>query len=54
MKKCNLCKLEKRHLVGTLFTVYKHFGDFVECIFTFLLQIKHDNKQARCFLAVCL
>ena len=28
----------------TLFTMYKHFGDFVMCIFTVLLQIQHENK----------
>ena len=26
---------EKRHLRGTLFTIYKHFGDFVKCILRF-------------------
>ena len=35
---------QKRHLVGTLFTIYKHFGDFVNCIFTILLQILNENK----------
>ena len=30
---------KKCHLVGTLFTIYKHFRDFVKCIFTILLQI---------------
>ena len=35
---------KKRHLVGTLFTIYKHFGDFVKCIFTILLQIQHENN----------
>ena len=64
MKKCNLCKLEKRHLVGTLFTIYKHFGDFVKCIFTILLQIQHENNflptsehrqaKVRRFLGICL
>ena len=38
MKKVTFCKL-KCHLVGTLFTIYKHFRDFVKCIFTILLQI---------------
>ena len=30
--------------MGTLFTIYKHFGDFVKCIFTILLQIQHENN----------
>ena len=30
---------KKRHLVGTLFTIYKHFWDFVKCIFTILLML---------------
>ena len=42
MQKCNFWKL-KRHSIGPLFTIYKHFGDFVEWIFTILLQIQHDN-----------
>ena len=33
----------KCHSVGTLCTIYKHFGDFVKCIFTILLQIQHEN-----------
>ena len=33
----------KRHLVETLFTIDKHFGDFVKCIFTILLQIQHET-----------
>ena len=33
--KSNFWKL-KRRLVGTLFTVYKHFGNFVKCIFRIL------------------
>ena len=54
----------KRHLVGTLFTIYKHLGDFVKCIFAILLQIQHENniqptgkhQQAKVhhFLGVCL
>ena len=28
----------------TLFTIYKHFGDFVKCIFSILLQIQHVNN----------
>ena len=48
----------------TLFTIYKHFGNFVKCIFTVLLQIQHENnfvpttkhRQAgvRRFLGMCL
>ena len=30
--------------MGTLFTIYKHFGDFVKWIFTILLQIQHENN----------
>ena len=47
-----------------LFTIYKHFGDFVKCIFTILLQIQHENKflaaskhrqtKVRRFLGICL
>ena len=43
---------------------YKHFGDFVECIFTILLQIQHENnflptikpRQTKVshFLGICL
>ena len=33
-KKVTFCKL-KRHVVGTLFTIYKHFGNFVKCILRF-------------------
>ena len=25
-------------------TIYKHFGEIVKCIFTFLLKIQHDNN----------
>ena len=32
------------HLVGSLLTIYKHFGDYVKCIFTILLQIQHENN----------
>ena len=35
---------KKRHLVGTLFTIYKHPGDFFKGIFTILLQIQHENN----------
>ena len=44
--------------------MYKHFGDFVKCIFTILLQIQHGNNfltiskhqeaQASRFLGICL
>ena len=30
--------------MGTLFTIYKHFGDFVKWIFTILSQIQHENN----------
>ena len=43
-KKVTYCKLKKRDLVGTLFTIYKHVGNFVKCIFTILLQIQHENN----------
>ena len=62
MKKVTFCKL-KCHLVGTLFTIYKQFGDFVKCICTTSLQIQHENyflptsyhRQAkvRRFLGIC-
>ena len=55
---------QKRRLVGTLFTIYKHFGDFVKCILMILLQIQHEknflptskHRQAkvRRFLGICL
>ena len=35
---------QKSLLVGTLFTIYEHFGDFVKCIFTILLQIQNENN----------
>ena len=35
---------QKRHLVETLFTIYKHFGDFVKCIFAILMQIQPENN----------
>ena len=64
MKKINFCKL-KRHLVGTLFTIYKHFCDFFKVHFTILLQIQHENNflstsknhgqaKVRRFLGICL
>ena len=47
-----------------MFTIYKHFGDFVKCIFTILLQImqgnnflptsKHLQVEVRRFLGICL
>ena len=43
-KKVTYCKFKKRDLVGTLFTIYKHVGNFVKCIFTILLQIQHENN----------
>jgi len=57
---------QQHHLVGTLFTniIYKHFGDFVKCVFTILLQIQHDNNvlptcyhwqvKVHHFLGICL
>ena len=35
---------QKRLSVGTLFTIYEHFGDVVKCIFTILLQIQNENN----------
>ena len=35
---------KKRHLVGTLFIIDTHFGDFVKCIFMILLQIQQENN----------
>ena len=35
---------KKYYLVGTLFTIYKHFGYFIKGIFTILLQIQLKNK----------
>ena len=62
--KRQLFENKKLHLVGTLFAIHKHFGDFVECIFTILLQTQHENnflptnkhQQAKVnsFLGICL
>ena len=41
MKKSNFLWIEN---VGTLFTIYKHFGDIVKDILTILLQIQHENN----------
>ena len=48
----------------TLFAICKHFGDFVKCIFTLLLQIQHENNflpttkhrqdRVRRFPGICL
>ena len=50
--------------MGSLFTIYKDFGDFFKCIFTSLLQIQHENSflptskhrqaKARRFFGFCL
>ena len=45
---------QKRHLVGTLFTIYKHFGDFVNCIFTILLPVNTDKPKFVGFFDICL
>ena len=33
-----------KNVTCSLFTIYKHFGDFVECVFTILLQIQQENN----------
>ena len=43
MKKVTFCKL-KTSLRRNFLTIYKHFSDFVKCIFTILLQIQHENN----------
>ena len=63
MKKVTFCKL-KTSLSSNFVTIYKHFGDFVKCIFTILLQIQHENSflhtskqwqaKVRRFLGNCL
>ena len=50
--------------MGSLFTIYKHLGDIVKCIFMILLQIqqennflptsKHPQAKVRRFLGICL
>ena len=42
MKNVTFCK-QKTSLCRNLFTMYKHFGDFVKCIFMILLQIQDEN-----------
>ena len=44
MKKVTYCKLKRRDLVGTLFTIYKHVVNFDKCILTILLQIQDENN----------
>ena len=54
----------KRHLVGTLFTIYKHFGDFVKCILRFCCKFsmkiifylisEHREAKVRRFRSICL
>ena len=51
-------------MVGTLFTIYKHFGDFVKCILRFCckfsmkiisyLTSEHREAKVRRFLGICL
>ena len=43
MKKVPFCKL-KMSLKRNFFTICKHSGDFIKCIFTILLQIQHENN----------
>ena len=44
MKKKKLFVTLKPHLVGSLSTIYKHFGDFFKQNFTILLQSQHENN----------
>ena len=37
-------KKNKYHIIRTLFTIYKHFGDFVKCMFMILSQIQCENN----------
>ena len=65
MKKSNFLELN-RHLVGSLFTIYKHFGNFVECMLRFfcnfsmkiilylIIVIKHRQAKVRRSLGICL
>ena len=41
----SLIKMKKRHLVGILLTIYKHFWDIITGIFPILLQIHHENSS---------
>ena len=40
MKKVTFCALKTS--LSRNFAIYKHFGDFVKCIFTILLRIQHE------------
>ena len=60
--KINWIKMEKKsQLVGSLFTLYKHFGDFVKCVFCkfsreiiFYLPVNTDKLKFVAFLVfVC-
>ena len=60
--KINWVKMEKKsQLVGSLFTLYKHFGDFVKCVFCkfsreiiFYLPVNTDKLKFVAFLVfVC-
>lgn len=46
MKKGTFCNL-KMSLSRNFITIYKYFGDFVKCISTILLQIRHENNFLR-------
>ena len=46
---------QKHRLVGTLFTIYKHFGDFVKCILRLCRKFsEHRQAKVRRFLGICL
>ena len=44
MKKATFCKLIMSLSRNFINYKYKHFGDFVKCIFMILLQIQHENN----------
>ena len=64
MKKVTFCNLKASLSRDFFFLIYKHFGDFVKCIFTILLQSQHENNllptskhrkaKVRRFLGICL
>ena len=42
-KKATFCKLKTSLSRNFICNSQKHFGDFVKCIFTILLQTQHEN-----------